>query len=91
MADTLDAKYGGGHAAMAKVQLRLKWGRNGIARARHRIWIAASGDPYVDAGSQGTYPVEIGDLAYRVDSDEAFVCSVAPAANTDSTFIQLHA
>lgn len=61
------------------------------AQTKKRCWVAATADPYVDAGSQGDYPVEIGDVAYRVDTDEAFICSVAPAANTDSTFIQMHA
>ena len=75
MADSLTAQYGSKHAAFAKIMKRLKWGRNNINRARHRIWVAAAADPAVDAGSQATYPVAIGDLAYRVDSDEVFVCS----------------
>lgn len=56
-----------------------------------RVWYAASADPGVDSGSQDTYPVELGDLVYREDTDEAFICSVAPAATTDAVFIQLHA
>lgn len=62
-----------------------------LARAVKHAWVAASADPAVDAGSQGTYPVSVGDFAYRVDTDEAFICSVAPTANTAATFIQLHA
>lgn len=91
MADSLSAKYGSQSQTWAKIWLRLKHGRSGQARAKHRCWIAASADPLVDAGSEGTYPVEIGDFAYRVDSDEVFICSVAPAANTASTFIMCHA
>jgi len=91
MADSLTAKVGSNHALFAKIMKRLKWGRNNINRVRHRCWYAAAADPAVDAGSQATYPVEIGDLAYRVDSDEVFICSVAPAANTAATFIQCHA
>lgn len=60
-------------------------------RLKRRIWIAASADPAVDAGSQDTYPVALGDLAYRLDSDEVFICSVAPTANTAATFIQMNA
>jgi len=91
MADSLSAKYGSNHAKFAAIMKRFKWGRNNINRARHRVWVAAAADPAVDAGSQATYPVEIGDLAYRIDSDEVFVCSVAPAAATAATFIQCHA
>jgi len=89
MADTLTAKYGSAHATWAKIMLRLKHRRHGFKK--RRVWIAASADPSVDAGSQATYPVQIGDFAYRVDDDEVFICSVAPAAATAATFIQCHA
>lgn len=89
MADTLDEKYGRTGAIWAKIWLRLKHGRNGPQK--RRVWVAQDADPAVDAASQGTYPVQIGDFAYRVDDDEVFICSVAPAANTAATFIQLHA
>ena len=62
-----------------------------LNKLKQRVWVAASADPAVDSGSQAAYPVEIGDLAYRVDTDEAFICSVAPAAATAATFIQMHA
>lgn len=65
--------------------------RGSIHRFKRRIWVAASADPMVDAGSQATYPVAIGDLAYRLDSDEVFICSRAPAAATAATFVQMHA
>lgn len=89
MADTLSAKYGSTHQIWAKIWLRLKHGRNGPQK--RRAWVAASADPAVDAGSHATYPVAIGDFAYRIDSDEVFICSVAPAANTAASFIQCHA
>ena len=89
MADTLSAHYGNKSAVWAKIRLRLKHRRHGFKPAR--CWVAAAADPYVDAGSQATYPVQIGDLAYRVDTDEVFICSVAPAAATAATFIQCHA
>lgn len=60
-------------------------------RLQKEVWFAASADPSVDQGSQNTYPVKIGNFAYREDTDEAFICSVAPAATTDAVFIQLHA
>ncbi len=62
-----------------------------LRRWQKRVWYAASADPAVDSGSQDEFPVEKGDLAYREDTDEAFICSVAPAATTDATFIQMHA
>ena len=89
MANSLDAKYGRTGAIWAKIMLRLKHGRGGIQH--RRVWVCQDADPLVDANSHGTYPVSIGDWAYRVDTDEVFICSVAPAASTASTFIQLHA
>lgn len=62
-----------------------------LRRWQKHVWFAATADPAVDAGSQDTYPVRLGELAYREDTDEAFICSVAPTANTNATFIQLHA
>lgn len=60
------------------------------SRIKKRMWIAASADPAVDSGSQDAYPVAVGNFAYRVDSDEAFICTVAPAAATNATFVQLN-
>jgi hypothetical protein len=62
-----------------------------ISRLKRRCWYIADADPAVAAASYAAAPVQIGDLAYRVDSDEVFVCSVAPAAATNATFIQCHA
>ena len=62
-----------------------------LRRWQKRVWLAASADPAVDSGSQDEFPVKIGDLAYSEDTDEVFICSVAPAASTNATFIQMHA
>lgn len=62
-----------------------------LRRWQKEVWVSASADPSVDSGSQGTFPVKIGNLVYREDTDEVFICSVAPAASTDATFIQMHA
>jgi hypothetical protein len=94
MADTV-IKPARGAMVMAKWFKKLGLSANGpkagLAAMINRCWYAASADPAVDAGSQATYPVQVGDPAYRVDSDEAFICSVAPTANTAATFVQLNA
>jgi len=89
MADTLNAKYGRTSAVWNAIWKKLGQRRTGLKQ--RRVWVAASADPNVDSGSQDTYPVAVSDFAYRVDSGEAFICTVAPAATTDSTFVQLHA
>lgn len=89
MADTLNVKRGRTSAVWAKIWKRLKHRGHGIQQ--RRVWVAASADPAVDSGSQDTYPVQVGDFAYRVDNDEAFICTVAPAGSTNATFVQLHA
>jgi len=79
-------------AAMGKFMKALQHhsgSRSNLSRATKRIWVSASADPAVDAGSQAAYPVAAGDFAYRLDSDEPFVCTVAPTANTAATFVQL--
>jgi len=88
MADTLSAKYGRTSAVWNAIWKKLGQRRTGLKQ--RRVWVAASADPNVDSGSQDTYPVTAGDFGYRVDDDEVFICTVAPAASTDSTFVQLH-
>ena len=93
-----------GKRVFSKILQRLQRGSNmstgidqrsslNVAKFIQRVWVTPStaADPSVDAGSQATYPVAIGDLAYRKDTDEVFICSVAPAAATAATFIQMHA
>jgi len=63
-------------------------------RKRHRVWVVGpntSSDPQVSAGSHLATPIRVGEMCYRMDSDEAFICSRAPTANTAAAFIQLHA
>jgi hypothetical protein len=59
------------------------------ARFMRRMWWSA-GSPAVDAGSQDTYPVEHGDLAYDSTNDACYVCTTAPEATTDAVFTQIH-
>ncbi len=89
MANSLDEKYGRTSAVWAAIWKRLKHHSNGIQK--RRVWVAADADPLVDANSHETYPVQVGDFAYRVDTDEVFIFSVAPTASTASSVIQLHA
>ena len=70
---------------------KLGWGRGALgAIARKAKWQAA-GTPAVDAGSQATYPVETGDLAWDYTNSYAYICTVAPTANTAATFVKMHA
>ncbi len=57
---------------------------------KRRMWYTADADPAVDSLSQDSLPVKVGDFAYRVDDNETFICTVAPAATTDATFVQLN-
>ena len=79
-------------AKMSKIMKKMTHGRGGyIGSAKRRCWYIADADPAVAAASAAVAPVQVGDFAYRVDSDEAFICSVAPAPATASTFVQLNA
>ena len=105
MANTINVKPGG-KRVYAKILQRLRRGSSMTTYARQnstqryhprrmrRCWRVGPGtaaDPAVDAGSHLTRPVALGDLAYREDSDEAFICSVAPNSTSAATFIQMHA
>lgn len=61
-----------------------------VSRLRRQCWYIADADPVVSAASSAEAPVQLGDLAYRVDNDKAFICSQAPKPTTASLFIQLH-
>lgn len=67
-----------------------KLGHKTTQELQHELW-ESSGAPTVDAGSQGTYPVAIGQVAYDYTNDDNYVCSVAPAASTAATFIKMNA
>ncbi len=88
MADTVTHAKNGAKT-LRKILLRLK--HNDIGSIRKRLWVSSGSDPAVDAGSQGSYPMKVGDFCYRSDSDEVFICSVKVTANTAATVIQLHA
>jgi hypothetical protein len=89
MADTLNAKYGRTSAAWAKWFKAVK--HRGRGFRERRMWVSASSDPAVDANSHTTYPVAVGDCALRADTEAAFICTVAPTANTAATFVQVSA
>lgn len=102
MADTMVTHAKDGSKVLGKILQRLARGSSlvtsvdqksnlNISRLKRRCWLMADADPAVAAASSAAAPVKIGDLAYRVDSDEAFICSVAVAPATNATFIQLHA
>ena len=102
MADTIVSPAKNGNRVLGKILQRLVRGacettevnKNSnlnLSNLKRRCWYIADADPVVAAASSAVAPVSVGDLAYRVDSDEAFICSVAPAAATAATFIQLHA
>ncbi len=67
-------------------------GQLGSMRLRQtvkRVW-TCSADPLVATGEL-LGACQIGDFVYREDTDEAFICSVAPLSTAGATFIQLHA
>jgi hypothetical protein len=49
----------------------------------------SDGIPAVDAGSQATYPVKKGDLAFDYTNNKIYVCSVAPTAEANATFVEI--
>jgi hypothetical protein len=74
-----------------KICLKLTWPRGTIGGIRRRAKWSANGTPAVDAGSQASYPVQTGDLAWDYSNSYAYICSVAPTANTAATFVKMHA
>lgn len=102
MADTMVLPAKRGSRVMGKIYQRLARGscmsttanqksNLNVSRLKRRCWYISDADPAVAAASSAAAPVKIGDMAYRVDTDEAFICSVAPAPTTNATFIQMHA
>ncbi len=61
-----------------------------LRRWQKRVWVS-TGDPTAESTTSGANPITKGDLVYREDSDEAFICQVACEAATAGTFIQMHA
>lgn len=102
MADTMILPARSGGRVMAKIMQRLARGANittGVdqgsglhaSRQQRRCWTMKDDDPAVAAASFAAAPVLMGDWAYRIDTDEVFLCSVAPAASTAASFLQCHA
>lgn len=88
MANKLEAA-GSGSRIRDKIFRSLGWGRGALgAIARKSKWQAA-GTPAVDAASQDTYPVALGDLAWDYTNSLPYICTVVPAANTAATFVKL--
>lgn len=75
----------------AAIWKRLKHGkgRGGIARAKRRLWFSASADPACDKAEYLSAPVAAGDFAYRLDSDEVFICTTGVAVATSAVFAQI--
>ena len=71
--------------------LKLGWARGSLGGIKKICRWKAAGVPAVDAGSQATYPVATGDLAWDYTNEHAYIATVAPAANTAATFVKLHA
>lgn len=74
-----------------KICLKLTWPRGSIGGLRRRAKWQSAGAPTVDAGSQATYPVEAADLAWDITNSHAYICTVAPTANTAATMTKMHA
>ena len=93
MADNI-VKAKNGERVLSKIFKALTLSSNGskagLAAARKRAWWSA-GAPTVDAASQETYPVQLGDLAYDVTNSQGHICTVVPTASTAATFVKLHA
>ena len=59
-------------------------------KTRRKVWRSA-GAPTIDAGSQATYPLRVDDWVIDTTNNNAYTCSVAPAASTAATFILMNA
>ncbi len=61
-----------------------------LRRWEKRVWVS-TGVPTAEYTTFGDNPVAFGDLVYREDSDECFICQVACETAVAGTFIQMHA
>lgn len=62
-----------------------------ISRLKRRCWYVPTADPTCGQASGAVLPIQLGEFVYTVDTDEAFICSVAPVSGvTSAVFIQLH-
>lgn len=70
---------------------KLGWTRGSLAAIKHKCKWYSDSTPAVDANSHGTYPVQLGEMAYDHTGDAAYICSVKPTASTAATFVKMHA
>lgn len=80
-----------GKRVMQKILLKIQ--HPTYAKLCQQVWVSTGATPAVEAGAStcAAYPVAVGDLAYRSDENLAYICTVAPAANTAATFVALQA
>lgn len=101
MAETIVRPAKNGSRVMAKILQRLARGASqtteankmsnlSLNRLKRRCWVITDADPVVAPASYKVAPVQVGDFAYYIDTDEAFICSGAPTVAATATFIQLH-
>ncbi len=95
MADTIVTLAKDGETLMhmwfKRLKLSSNGSRSGLAAMKRRCWYSPDSDPAVAAASSAVAPVQVGDPAMRIDTDEAFICSVKPTVTTAATFVQLNA
>lgn len=100
MADSMVSPAKNGSRVMAKILQRIARGSSqttlanqksnlNFSRLKRRCWVIADADPAVSMASYAEAPVKVGDWAYRVDTDEPFLCAVAPEATTNASFINV--
>jgi hypothetical protein len=60
-------------------------------RAKRYVWISSGAAPAVDSADYASYPVKVGDLCVceTVGVQTLYVCSVAPQATTNATFVAI--
>jgi len=66
---------------------------SGNSQKRPTVWYHVNADPAVTAGGQATYSVEKGDWVLRQDAsneiESLWICTVAPTASTNATFVEV--
>jgi hypothetical protein len=90
MADNIEVAQNHGRV-LDKILYKLGVQRGTIGALRRKARWVSDGTPVVDAGSHTTYPVATADLVYDHTNEYAYICTVAPTASTDATFVKLHA
>ncbi len=75
---------------LKKLTITAHGGITGMKRLKSRMWYCDEA-PTVDAASQATYPITKGELIYDKTNDDAYICTVSPAASTAGTFVKMNA